>query len=100
MAKQQTSTIERTRTNVKEPNMYKVIFHNDDFTTFEFVIGVLKIIFHKSSEEAERLTLAVDQHGKAVVGIYSYDMAITKIRKATIMAREQDYPLLITYEKV
>lgn len=93
MAKEQTAVRDRTRTNFREPCRYKVIIYNDDFTTMEFVVLVLTSVFFKSAEEAEALMLAVHKSGSAVVGIYSYDMAISKVRKATMMAREENFPL-------
>ncbi|WP_281531467.1 ATP-dependent Clp protease adaptor ClpS [Leyella stercorea] len=93
MAKEQTAVRDRTRTNFREPRRYKVIIYNDDFTTMEFVVLVLTSVFFKSTEEAEALMLAVHKSGSAVVGIYSYDMAISKVRKATMMAREENFPL-------
>lgn len=93
MAKEQTAVRDRTRTNFREPRRYKVIIYNDDFTTMEFVVLVLTSVFFKSTEEAEALMLAVHKSGSAVVGIYSYDMAISKMRKATMMAREENFPL-------
>ena len=93
MAKEQTAVRGRTRTNLREPRRYKVIIYNDDFTTMEFVVLVLTSVFFKSAEEAEALMLAVHKSGSAVVGIYSYDMAISKVRKATMMAREENFPL-------
>ena len=93
MAKEQTAVRDRTCTNLREPRRYKVIIYNDDFTTMEFVVLVLTSVFFKSAEEAEALMLAVHKNGSAVVGIYSYDMAISKVRKATMMAREENFPL-------
>lgn len=93
MAKEQTAVRDCTRTNLREPRRYKVIIYNDDFTTMEFVVLVLTSVFFKSAEEAETLMLAVHKSGSAVVGIYSYDMAISKVRKATMMAREENFPL-------
>lgn len=93
MAKEQTAVRDRTHTNLREPRRYKVIIYNDDFTTMEFVVLVLTSVFFKSAEEAEALMLAVHKSGSAVVGIYSYDMAISKVRKATMMAREENFPL-------
>lgn len=93
MAKEQTAVRDRTGTNLREPRRYKVIIYNDDFTTMEFVVLVLTSVFFKSAEEAEALMLAVHKSGSAVVGIYSYDMAISKVRKATMMAREENFPL-------
>ena len=93
MAKEQTAVRDRIRTNLREPRRYKVIIYNDDFTTMEFVVLVLTSVFFKSAEEAEALMLAVHKSGSAVVGIYSYDMAMSKVRKATMMAREENFPL-------
>lgn len=93
MAKEQTAVRDRTRPNLREPRRYKVIIYNDDFTTMEFVVLVLTSVFFKSAEEAEALMLAVHKSGSAVVGIYSYDVAISKVRKATMMAREENFPL-------
>lgn len=93
MAKEQTAVRDRTHTNLREPRRYKVIIYNDDFTTMEFVVLVLTSVFFKSAEEAEALMLAVHKSGSAVVGIYSYDVAISKVRKATMIAREENFPL-------
>ncbi len=98
MAREQSQLRERQRTNLKEPRRYKVIMYNDDFTTMEFVVMILVQVFLKSQEEAEALMLQVHHSGKAVVGIYSYDIAVSKTRKATNMAREQGYPLRLTVE--
>ena len=98
MAKKQSQIKERQRTNLKEPQRYKVIIYNDDFTTMEFVVLVLKQVFFKSEEDANALMLKVHHSDKAVVGIYTYDIAVSKARKATAMAREQGYPLRLTVE--
>lgn len=83
---------------MKEPRRYKVTIFNDDFTTMEFVVKILVEVFFKSEEEAETLMLKVHHSDKAVVGIYSYDVAISKVHKATNMAREEGYPLRLTVE--
>ena len=98
MAKEQSGLKERQKTDLKEPRRYKVIIYNDDFTTMEFVVMVLKQVFFKSEEEAQTLMLKVHHSDKAVVGIFSYDIAVSKARKATNMAREQGYPLRLTVE--
>lgn len=98
MAKNQSQLKERQRTDLKEPKRYKVIIYNDDFTTMEFVVMVLKQVFFKSEEEANALMLRVHHSDKAVVGIYTYDIAVSKVRKATGMAREQGFPLRLTIE--
>lgn len=98
MAKNQSQLRERQRTDIKEPKRYKVIIYNDDFTTMEFVVLVLRQVFFRSEEEAQALMLKVHHSDKAVVGIYTYDIAVSKTRKATSMAREQGYPLRLTVE--
>ena len=98
MAKNQSQLKERQRTDLKEPKRYKVIIYNDDFTTMEFVVMELKQVFFKSEEEANALMLRVHHSDKAVVGIYTYDIAVSKARKATGMAREQGFPLRLTVE--
>jgi ATP-dependent Clp protease adaptor protein ClpS len=98
MAKEQSATRERQRTGLKEPRRYKVTIYNDDFTTMEFVVTILVQVFLKSEAEAEALMLKVHHSDKAVVGIYSYDVAVSKARKATSMAREAGFPLRLTVE--
>ena len=98
MAKEQTSIRERQRTDLREPRRYKVTIYNDDFTTMEFVVKILVEVFFKSEAEAETLMLQVHHSDKAVVGIYSYDIAVSKVNKATKMARDEGFPLRLTYE--
>lgn len=100
MPKEQSSVRERQRTDLREPRRYKVIIHNDDFTTMDFVVMVLMTVFHKSQAEAEQLMLQVHHSDQAVVGIYSYDVAQSKIQRATMMAREEGFPLRLTCQPV
>lgn len=93
MSNQQTSLRDRTDTKIREPQRFKVIIYNDDFTTMDFVVHILKSVFFKSTTEAETLMLDVHHHGSATVGVYSYDIAKSKVRKATIMASEANFPL-------
>ena len=96
MPKEQSATRQRERTNLREPRRYKVTIYNDDFTTMEFVVAILVNVFLKSEAEAEALMLQVHHSDKAVVGIYSYDIAVSKVNKATQMAREKNFPLRLT----
>ena len=98
MSNEQSHIKERQKTILKEPRRYKVIIYNDDFTTMEFVVTILVQVFLKSEDEAQTLMLQVHHSDKAVVGIYSYDIAISKVAKATKMAREEGFPLRLTYE--
>lgn len=98
MPKQQSNVRERTSMGLKEPNMYKVIMHNDDFTTMEFVVQMLRQVFFKDQATAETLMLTVHREGQATIGLYTYDMAVSKCQKAMRMAREQGFPFKLTYE--
>ncbi len=98
MPKKQSSIRERQRTDLREPRRYKVIIYNDDFTTMEFVVQILTNVFFKSQAEAETLMLQVHHSDKAVVGIYSYDIALSKVQKATRMARDAGFPLRLSCE--
>lgn len=90
---------EKTREKIREPKNYRVIMHNDDFTTMEFVVEVLVDIFHKDTYEAERLMLTVHECGKASVGSYPYDIAVTKVRAATDRAENEGFPFRMTVEE-
>ena len=98
MPQEQSQIRERQRTDLREPRRYKVTIYNDDFTEMDFVVKVLVQDFFKSQEEAERLMLQVHHSDKAVVGIYTYDIAVSKVQKATQMAREEGFPLRLSYE--
>lgn len=72
--------------------------HNDDITTMEFVVNVLRTVFFKTAEAATTLMLDVHHKGSAIVGTYSYDIAASKANKAMVMAREQGFPFRLTLE--
>ena len=93
-----TGTATRDKVRIEEPRRYKVVFHNDDFTTMDFVTEVLQVVFDKPSDEAVALMMRVHRVGYAVVAIYSYDVAMTKASLATPMARKEGFPLRITTE--
>lgn len=98
MAQEQSNVRMRQRTDLREPRRFKVVMFNDDFTTMEFVVMVLKQVFFKTEEEAYALMLQVHHSDKAVVGIYSYDVAVSKVQRATALARENGFPLRLTAE--
>jgi len=89
----------RSHHEVSEPSMYKVLLHNDDYTTMEFVVQVLMQVFHKSAEAATRIMLNVHQRGVGVCGHYTYEVAETKVETVIRMARESGHPLKCTMEK-
>ncbi len=84
---------------VEEPPMYRVLLHNDDYTTMEFVVEVLMYVFNKSVEEATRIMLNVHQKGIGVCGVYTYDVAETKVSTVEALAQENGYPLKCTMEE-
>jgi len=92
-------TEETTKEKLKMPPMFKVILHNDDYTTMEFVVYIIENVFHKSLEEAVNLMLKVHNEGLGVCGIYSAEIAETKVATVTHLAREQDFPLKCTMEE-
>jgi len=99
--KENTGTLLRHRSDeqLKEPEMYKVILHNDHYTTQEFVVEILRSIFHKPVAEATRIMLDVHRKGKGIVGSYPYDIARTKVNQVLKEAREKEFPLRCTMEK-
>lgn len=93
------STKEKTRLKIKEPKKYKVIMHNDDFTPMDFVVMILVQIFNKPQEEAIALMMNVHKNGKAIVGVYSYDIAQSKVNSAMFCAKEEGYPFRVNCEE-
>lgn len=90
---------EKTDQKLKEPKHYKVIMLNDDFTTMEFVVDVLIEIFRKDPIQAENIMMAVHKSGRAVVGIYPYDIAVTKVNAALDRAKAEGFPFRMTVEE-
>ena len=84
---------------VETPRLWRVLLHNDDFTTMEFVVWVLESVFNMPEEEAIQVMLNVHLRGLGVAGIYTYEIAETKVDKASALAREQEFPLLVTMEQ-
>lgn len=83
---------------VKRPRMYAVIVHNDNYTTREFVVDVLRAVFHHSESEAQRIMLHVHYNGSGVAGVFTREVAETKVRTVERLAREREYPLRLTME--
>lgn len=95
----QGETRERTRINIREPRHYQVIMHNDDFTPMDFVVELLQDFFHKDEIEAVHLMMMVHENGRASVGTYPRDIAVSKVENATSRAREEGYPFRMTIEE-
>ncbi len=91
-------TAAREDEEIKEPSMYRVLLHNDDYSTMDFVIEVLMFVFHKSEEEATRIMLNVHRKGIGVCGVYTYEVAETKVNTVESLAKERGFPLKCTME--
>lgn len=98
MPQEQSNIKEKQHTDIREPRRFKVIIHNDDFTTMDFVVMVLKQVFFMNDENANALMLQVHHQGKATVGVYTYDIAVSKAQKAAELARANGFPLRLTVE--
>jgi ATP-dependent Clp protease adaptor protein ClpS len=85
--------------DIREPKLYRVILVNDDYTTMDFVIEVLIGVFHKPAAEATRIMLDVHENGKGVCGVYTYDIATTKIDLVHKLARKREFPLKCSLEE-
>ena len=91
--------VQEARPRVDEPKQYKVILINDDFTPMEFVVEILTVFFNLDEEKATRVMLNVHTKGKGVCGVFSKDIAETKVVQVNEYARESQHPLLCTMEK-
>ena len=97
--KNNTGVIEKTKQKTKKPSMYKVVMLNDDYTPMEFVIHVLERFFSKTRDEATNIMLHVHQKGAGVCGVFSFEIAETKVVQVMDSARENQHPLQCTIEK-
>lgn len=91
---------EKSKVKVKKPRSFKVIMHNDDFTTMEFVVAILMDIFNKNIDEANKIMMDVHKVGSGTAGIYTYDIAKSKVMIAMALAKEEDFPFKLTIEEV
>ncbi len=104
MAKQennhQTDTLIRGEDDLQEPPLYKVILHNDDYTTMDFVVMILERVFNKTTEEATRVMLNVHLEGHGTAGVYTREVGETKTATVHKMSRKSQYPLKCTLERI
>jgi ATP-dependent Clp protease adaptor protein ClpS len=91
-------TIQKTERKLREPDMYKVVLHNDHYTTKDFVVEVIRKVFHKHVIEATKIMLHVHKTGKGVAGVYTWDIANTKAHQVPQLAKKRDFPLKCTVE--
>ena len=88
----------RSERRTRRPKMYRVLLHNDDFTPMEFVVRLLQVVFHRTESEATAIMLHIHNHGVGVAGVYSYEIAETKVAQVHHMARQADCPLVASME--
>jgi ATP-dependent Clp protease adaptor protein ClpS len=88
-----------SKPKLKKPPLFKVLLHNDNYTTMEFVVYVLIGIFHHSEGDALRIMLQVHNQGVGVAGVYTYEIAETKVARVITLARDHEFPLLCTMEE-
>ena len=91
--------VTETKKKLKKPPLYKVLLHNDDYTTKEFVVEILQYVFHKEQTEAVQIMLHVHKKGIGVAGVYTYEVAETKVALVESLARQHEYPLMCTMEE-
>src|SRR5436190_23983720 len=91
--------VTETKKKLKKPHLYKVLLHNDDYTTKEFVVQLLQYVFHKEHTAAVQIMLHVHKKGIGVAGVYSYDIPETKVAVVEDLAREHEYPVQWTMEE-
>jgi ATP-dependent Clp protease adaptor protein ClpS len=94
-----TGVVVKTRPKTKKPSMYKVLLLNDDYTPMEFVVHILERFFNKSRQEATRIMLHVHRRGVGICGVYTYEVAETKVTQVMDFARQHQHPLQCTLEK-
>ncbi|MEK8023893.1 MAG: ATP-dependent Clp protease adaptor ClpS [Candidatus Hydrogenedentota bacterium] len=92
------STIDQPDIRTEKPRLYKVLLHNDDFTSMEFVVAVLMEVFHHAENDAMTIMLHVHHNGIGVAGVYTYEVAETRVSRVMAMAKEAQFPLLCTME--
>jgi ATP-dependent Clp protease adaptor protein ClpS len=92
-------TVTKAEPKTKRPSLYKVLLLNDDYTPMDFVVYVLERFFNKQSEDANRIMMHVHQKGVGICGVYTYEVAETKVAQVTNFARQHQHPLQCTMEK-
>ena len=94
-----TDVLTETETKLEKPKLFKVILHNDDFTTMDFVVFVLQYVFLRSEVESFSIMLKVHNEGLGIAGVYPYEIASMKSQKAMNLASAREFPLLCTVEE-
>ena len=93
------AVVTESETRLKQPPLYKVLIHNDDYTTMEFVVFVLQTVFQHEEARAAQIMLQVHMQGVGIAGVYTYEVAETKVAEVEKLARAREFPLLCTVEE-
>ena len=93
-----TETHTKSKEKLQKPPLYKVLFHNDNYTTMEFVVALLIHVFHHTEGDAQGIMLHIHTHGLGVAGVYTYEVAETKVAQVMELAEKAEFPLLCTME--
>ncbi len=93
-----TEVLSDIRESTKKPSLYKVVFHNDDYTTMEFVVSALMGVFHHNEAAAYKIMMHIHTNGIGVAGVYTKEIAETKVAQTVALARKNEYPLEVTIE--
>jgi len=96
--KEDVLTESKTEQKLERPRLWRVLLHNDDYTTQDFVVWVLETIFHKPRGEAFTIMMSVHRSGMGIAGVYTHDVAETKLKATRQLAEEHEFPLLVTME--
>jgi ATP-dependent Clp protease adaptor protein ClpS len=94
-----TIVVTEKKIKIERPPLFKVLLHNDDYTSMEFVVFILEQIFHKNAADAEKIMMAVHQMGVGVAGVYPFEIAEAKVDKVTMLARQKEFPLRCSLEQ-
>jgi ATP-dependent Clp protease adaptor protein ClpS len=92
------AVVTEEKTRLKKPMLYKVLLHNDDYTTMDFVVLILRTVFQRSGTDAVRIMMSVHNQGVGVAGVYTYEIAEAKVGKVIALAQEYEFPLLASME--
>ena len=95
----ETELLNRDEEKLKEPREYTVVLLNDNYTTREFVVEILQLVFHKNPQEAKKIMLNVHHKGRGIVGVYTWDIAHTKVNQVHSIAKQYEYPLKCVVEE-
>jgi ATP-dependent Clp protease adaptor protein ClpS len=96
---QEEAVLVESKEKLDKPPLYKVVLHNDDYTTMDFVVFILQVVFHRSFADSYRLMMDVHRRGRGIAGVFTYEIAEMKVAETMDLARVNEFPLLCTLEE-